>query len=474
MGWLVEDRGMCAALMAACGILLALRPTRGKARAVWIGLWTAGLINALALNLQEPNLLGANVAHHYLGAKYPFPYQDFYKLVQAALSKSQIGIRDLGHPSDLLYPDARSSRAYYIDLMRTAGVAFDPLAPLDELARRADESGAIARESERLLKQGLPAGQIDGFRHDVRLAVSGRRNRPLTDDFGFNGSPFYALVRQADPTLHLPFGRGTALLNLAWQILAVILLAWLGGKALGLDTNGRLAIGALIFASWDFVAFALPGLIFGELWLPIAVAVLAMRQRRAVAAGIAIAWAGLIKIFPLILALPMIVRLIRPSPGVGAQPRGLGVSLWSVRFVGACAVGVLVLGLVALLCGRSWLDFLHKITVEFQSGLLFDNNVSRRAVLEALGVHDSFLDPVLSLVALCALVMMFVDDGDKKFPAALARRSLVLLASLGWVVQSWLNYYTIAPFLLLPWYAQKHRMGAAVASGLSTLWESTP
>ncbi len=385
MGWI------CAALMAACGILLALRPARGKARAVWIGLWIVGLINALALNLQEPNLLGANVVHYYLGAKYPFPYEDFYKLVQAAQSKSQVGIRDLDHPSALLYPDARSRRAYHIDLMRTAGVAFDPLAPLDELERRAEESGAITRVSQRLLEQGLPAGQIDGFRQDVRLAVSGRRNRPLTDDFGFNGSPFYALVRHADPTLHFPFGRGTALLNLAWQILAVILLAWLVGRALGLDTDGRLAIGALLLASWDFVAFTLPGLIFGELWLPIAVAVLAMRQRRAVAAGVAIAWAGLIKIFPLILALPMIVRLIRPSPGVEAQPKGMGVSLWSLRLVGSCAVTVLVLGLVALLCGRSWLDFFHKIAIEFQSGLLFDNNVSRSAVAGAFGVHHSFI-----------------------------------------------------------------------------------
>jgi tetratricopeptide (TPR) repeat protein len=456
-------RAVCAVLMAAGGALLT-RPSSARwVRTAWIALWLAGLVHALALNLQETNLLGSNLAHYYLGSKYAFRYAEFYRLIQAAQAKPPIGIRDLDRPARLLRADPRAQRAYYIDLLRSTGVSFDPLWPLDSLAARARQSGALAGESERVLRQGLPPQRIADFRRDVLRAVSVRRPRPLTDDYGFNGSPFYALVRHLDPTLGRPFGPATAWLNLAWQIVASVLLVWIAGAALGLDTNGRLAVGGLLFASHDFVTFTLPGLVFGELWLPVALAALAVRRRRAGAAGVAVAWAGLVKLFPFVLALPAIVRLL---PVGRNRDRGAGAGVaatWSLRFLVACALAVPVLGGLAWLGGRSWGDFLHKITSEFQSASSMVNSVSRSAALLTLGLHDSPVNAVLAVAALVFLAAMFVGGRDEDFLAALPRRSLVLLAAMGWVVHGWLNYYFVAAYLLLPFYAREHRVGVAAA-----------
>jgi hypothetical protein len=129
----------------------------------------------------------------------------------------------------------------------------------------------VREEAERILREHLPPGEIEDFRRDVRLALLEENaerkiegeGRDITWDYGFNGSPFYALVRQVDPTLHRPFGRGTARLNLVWQMTAALLLCWITGLALGVGFTERTAMAALLFASWDFVGWALPGLIFG-------------------------------------------------------------------------------------------------------------------------------------------------------------------------------------------------------------------
>ena len=464
IGWTLDDRAVCAALMAAAGVLLALRPSPRAARTAWLVLLSAGMINAVALNLHAANPNNINYVHYYVGAKYPVPYGDFYKLVQAALGRPQLGVRDLDHPASTLRSDPHEQRAYYIDLLRADGAAFDPLAPLEPLARQAQESGAVGREADRILGRALPANRIEDFRRDVRAAVGGLTWQVLTADYGFNGSPFYAVVRHADPTLYRPFGRATAYLDLAWQMLATLLLAWWVGAALGLELHDRIAIAALVFASWDFVGFALPGLLFGEFWIPVAVAVWAMRRRRAVVAGAAIAWATLIKLFPLILLLRALARLVCPASPRAVAGSPSGARRWSLRLVGACALAAPALGFVSMLSGRSWADFLHKIATEFQAQSEMVNSVSLSAGLATLGVHDAPVTLALSLAALAFIVVMFLRDGDEAFMAALPRRSLVLIAAMAWLVHSWLNYYAVAPLLLLPFCAREHRAGAAVAA----------
>jgi len=457
--------------MAVGGILLAwpLRPR--PARIAWLCLLAAGLTNALVISLLPLNLVNINVVHHYLGAKYPFSYSSFYEVTNAALDRPQVLMRDLEHPPAVLRADPREQRAYYIDLMREAGVAFEPLVPLPLLKARAEMTGVLRDEAKRILAEHLPADEIERFRRDARLALveeGAERNiedegRDITWDYGFNGSPFYALVRQVDPTLHRPFGPGTARLNLAWQIAAALLLVWVAGAALGLEATERVAMAALLFASWDFVGWALPGLIFAGVWLPVALALLAMRRGWAFRAGFAIAWAGLIKLFPLLLLLPAGTRLLgHRRSGRGSRP-GAG-SAWALRLLAGCALGTVLLGFLALGSGRSWGDFLHKILVQFQSDAYLLNSVSLSQGLLTVGIHDSPVPRVLSALAFLVLAGMFVGGGDEGFRSALPRRSLVLLAAIGWLAHTWFNYYAIIPLLLLPLVAREHRRGAAAAA----------
>jgi hypothetical protein len=478
LGWVVDDRGICAILMAACGLLLAmqnrLRPRR--ARAAWAILLAAGVANALVLDLLPANLVNINTVHHYLGAKYVFAYDSFYSLIDAAIERPQVAMRDLERPPAMRRQDRREQRGYYVDLLRQEGVEFDPLASLPELRAQVEASGALGREAERILREGLPADHVEGFRRDVRLALLVERaerniedeGRDITWDYGFNGSPFYALARQIDPTLHRSFGRGTAWLNLAWQIAAALVMVWLTGKALDLDAGGRMAMAALLFASWDFVGWALPGMIFGEMWLAIAVALLALRRRRSALAGVAIAWAGLVKLFPFILVLPFVARSIATLGGShGAR---LGVVHGTARNVLAwCAGTAAILGFLSALGGRSWTDFLQKVVAQFLSEGYLLNSVSLSQALFALGIHGSPLPAIFSLASLAALGAMFLRGGDENFFASLPRQSLVLLGATGWLVHTWFDYYAIAPLLLLPVVAQRHRIGAALAAGAMSL-----
>ena len=47
----------------------------------------------------------------------------------------------------------------------------------------------------------------------------------------------------------------------------------------------------------------------------------------------------------------------------------------------------------------------------------------------------------------------------------------VVLAATGWLVKSWLNYYVIVPFMLLPLTARRHRVGtAAIATAMAAAY----
>ncbi len=477
LAWSLDDRAVCAALMAAGGALLALRPRPRLARLAWLALLVLGLANALAISLMPRNLVNINVVHYYLGAKYSFPYSSLYQLINASLERPQVGMRDLDHPPAVVREDPRAQRAYYIGLLRDRGGDFDPLAPLAELRRRADESGALRDEAERILRENLRADQIDEFRGDVHRALIIERaeeniraeGRNITWDYGFNGSPLYALVRRIDPTLHRPFGRETAWLNLGWQILAALVMAWATGLALGLDTNGRLAISALLFASWDFVGWALPGLIFAGMWLPVAMALLAMRRRHAPAAGVAIAWAGLIKLFPFILALPAGCRLLRTAWVRKRRPGESPAARWSCRLLVWCGLGVVVLASLALLSGRSWLEFSEKIFAQFQTKGYLLNSVSLSQLLMIAGIYSSPLLVLLPAAALFFLALLFLQRSDTDFATALPRRALLLLAATGWLVQTWFSYYAIVQLMLLPLLARRHRLAAAGMAGATAI-----
>src|ERR1051326_7469332 len=97
---LVADRAAAALLMLAAGILLTWPARARRTRAAWLALVGLGASYGLALNLQPVNFPNSNFAHYYLGAKYPVPYMETYRLLHAGEGRPQIGMRDLERPVD--------------------------------------------------------------------------------------------------------------------------------------------------------------------------------------------------------------------------------------------------------------------------------------------------------------------------------------------------------------------------------------
>lgn len=451
-----------AAFMAAGAALLAWRG-RARSRAIaWGALGVLALVYALALNLQPNNFPHSNFDHYYLGAKYPAPYTDTYRLIRAGEGEPQLAMRDLERPDHLVRETPAEQRAYLIDLLRRSGVEFDPLAPLDSLLGRARASGVIEAEARRILAADLPAGRIPAYRRDVRAALAAGQGPHITLDYGYNGSPFYGLLRRLDPTLHLPFGRGVAALGLVGQLAGLALVALLIRLALGLTGLETLAVMVLMLAGADFATFVMPGLVFTVVWAPLLVAAWALARRQFALAGTAIACAGLVKLFPFALLAVAAVPLARSLLTRNADGRRSAVTL-----LGTCVAATAALGALSLTSGRTWIEFAHKLHTEFQSSFEMINSVSVAAALATLGVpHGSPLYTLVALVALVPLAALYwkpaADHG-----ASVAARALVFTAGLAWVVKSWLNYYAVLPLALLPWLARRQRTpAAAIALGM--------
>jgi tetratricopeptide (TPR) repeat protein len=453
--WPIGERWFSGIAMLLASALLLSRSSGRATRIAWSFLLAAGIAYGVTLSLLPQNLVNINVAHHYLGAKYSIPYDRFYEVVHAALERPQLAMRDLRHPPAMLRDDPREQRAYLIDLLRAERQDFDAEAPFEALLNQAIGSGAIAREATSILAAALPAKEIPALRRDVHLIFSEHSaeanilhlGKSVAADYGYNGSPFYGFVRRLDPTLHLPFSPATARLNLVVQIAALLGIAWLAGEALDLVVEQRIATAALLFASWDLLGWALPGLILAGVWLPVALALVATRHHRSVETGASIAWAGLIKVFPFYLLLPFVIGSFRTRRAGRADRTA----------VASCAATASLLAFLALVDGHSWQSFFRKVLVQFQSETYLANGVGSQSWLLALGIHDSPVRPLLRVVAFVASGAMFFvrpSDGDRD---PLPRKMLVLLAATGLIVQTWFNYYAVAPLLLLPWLARRHR-----------------
>ncbi|PWB71565.1 hypothetical protein C3F09_07705 [candidate division GN15 bacterium] len=474
--WIDLNGLPCTIFMVVAAILLFVKMRDRTARVAWSILLAVSMIHGITISLLPDNWPGRGIVHYYIGAKYNFPYRAFYTLTSAATDRPQIVMHDLDHPPKIIRDSPSEQRAYFIDLLRSEHIDFDPTVSLPELRKLAEESGAVHREAEGILKANLPPDQIESFRRDVKAALIDKNpardiegiGNDIALDFGYNGSPFYSLVRHLDPTLYLPFGTGTAAVNLVWQLMALAASIWLMGIALGLGTTDRIAVGALFFASWDYVAWNLPGLSFAGFWLPIAVALWAVSRNRPVIGGAAVAWAGLIKLFPYaLLLLPgveMIRSLWRRLRRATARPEWK----WSVTFVAATVAATLVLGGISELAGRSWVDFMGKILAQFSSEDYVGGNVSIGQVLIALGIFKSPITIVLRLIGLAAFVwFLWNTDSTESRP----RLFLIVLAAMPWFVSFWFNYYTMAPLVLLPLIAKSNRLGAAMcAAGLALVF----
>jgi len=455
--------------------LLVMRPPRRPLRA-WGVVAIVGLVYALGLNLQPANFPNSNFLHYYMGAKYPVPYNETYRVLLAGQDRPQVGMRDLRDPVHLERESVVEQRAYYLGLLRHAPAGFDPLASLDSLAARARDSGALAAEAESILAAHVPGPRREAFRRDAHVVAMASQGPRVTVDYGYNGSPFYGWLRQADPMLHRPLDPAAGVEQLLWQLLGVVLVAQLVGGALGYSPMERLAAATLCLVSMDFASFALPGLIFTEVWVPVAIAAWAAARRRWVLAGAAIAVAGLVKLFPVALLLAVGVPLVRSflpaSRGEDrAAPRRRALELGAGFVLTTVVFGALSSG-----SGRNWMEFAGKISVEFHSQLNMANNVSLAALLISGGVSDTSLLLVAAAGAAgLAVAAMFWGREDERFVDALPRRMLVLSLATGLLARSWLNYYVVIPFLLVPWVARRRpRAAAAILLAMAAVYALPP
>jgi Tfp pilus assembly protein PilF/FtsH-binding integral membrane protein len=457
--WFPADRAPCALLLLAGALVYALRPAPRVARAAWTLLLIAAVSHALVLSLRPQNLINNNNLQQYLGAKYVFRYPVFQSLLNAARGEPQLAVRDLEHPGVILREDPRARRAYYIDLLRAEQVPFDPFSSMEDLRRACAASGALRREADRILSHELEAGRIESFRRDVQAAAPHLQWADITTDYGFNGSPFYALLRHLDPTLYQPFGRIAAIVGLLWQALSVGLVVWILHRTFRLDATERIATAALVFSSWDFTGYALPGLTFAGLWISVAAAGWAVRHGHCARAGACIASAGLLKLYPFILLLPSIMVLAahpwrrRPVLERERATRKAWITL------GACALAVLAMGAISTVGGRSWGDFFSKIAAQFGSGLYIINSVSVTHFLHALGVEHSvivWIVPATFLGILCLVDGRAMQGEEKAF------HLWAFAACAGLVTHVWFNYYAMAPLFLVPLLARRHRPAAVV------------
>lgn len=142
LAWLA-DRAASTLLMLAAAALLAWPMSFRRARMAWAMLVVLVVAYGLALNLQAVNFPHSNFIHYYLGAKYPAPYADTYRLIHAGQGRPQIGMRDLEHPQDLvrngtwLAPQDGAAR-------RRRAIALASLGRLDEGLREFARAVALA------------------------------------------------------------------------------------------------------------------------------------------------------------------------------------------------------------------------------------------------------------------------------------------------------------------------------------------
>jgi tetratricopeptide (TPR) repeat protein len=266
------------------------------------------------------------------------------------------------------------------------------------------------------------------------------------DDFGFNGSPLYTLIRRIDPSLYRLFGPRVCLVNLAWQWAALFLMAFLAGRILQWTREDTLLFVALVLASWDYTGWALNGLIAAGWMLPAMLALWGFHRRNPALAGFGIAWAGLIKLFPFVLILPPAVLVARQVLSRHTTP----ASKEALKTLAACAVFTAALAAISSLTGLSWTEFFQKILIQFQDSSYLNNSAGISSVLLALGLKKSLSIMLPQATVFFALLWILWMRREEDLRARLPSVSLLLLASMPWLTQTWLNYYAIVGLFLLP------------------------
>jgi tetratricopeptide (TPR) repeat protein len=173
-------------------------------------------------------------------------------------------------------------------------------------------------------------------------------------------------------------------------------------------------------------------------------------------AGFGIAWAGLIKLFPFVLILPLAVVVVRQI--LSRQITATGKE--AMKALAACAVSTAVLAAVSSLTGQSWTEFFQKISVQFQDSSYLNNSVGISNIFLTLGLEKSLSIILPQATVFFALLWILWMKKEEDLRERLPAVSLLLLASMAWLTQTWFNYYAVIGFFLIPGLLRRNRRAA--------------
>lgn len=297
---------------------------------------------------------GWNVYHYYMGSKY-FPELGYGELYSAHLAADEEGGgRDYG------FVEKARSMATYAETPRA------------ELLRRFDRRALFTE------------ARWQAFRRDVhafRPLLDEEKWRGVLLDLGYHPSPAWTVIGTPFANLVSVRGRGWWWLvnsDLLLHVLCLAAMLW----AFGLRPTAAavLWVAAVPLNSGNFA-----GAFLRHDWLHSAILAVALYRRgHPASAGVALSWGAMTRIFPGVLALPIVLRavaaLVRGGPRAVSPAHG--------RFAVVLTVACALLFGASHLTGRGvrawpeWIDIISK------HGHLHPATSNRRVGVGRLVLHD--------------------------------------------------------------------------------------
>lgn len=396
----------------------------------------------------------SNFCHYYLGAKYQIEYLDFYEVILAGSGKPLVDYRDLkGSPAfgiANIFPQQK--REYYLRLLDKFNVKHPPQLSTPLLKKLCGQNDLFRKHGQLLLSDaGYSSERQKLLGEDVRSANINVR------DCGFNGTPFYVLLRQLDPFLHLPLSinsfRFSVLLELVLLVFSGVLLA----KAFRLGTTGFLLFFILVLSSWDFYNWNIPGLPAMAWFFPVAVSLFFLTRERYVGAGLACSVSVLLKIFPGLILLPAMASLAFRK----ARKAPLFRDGKEIIFLATAATTILALAVVAQ-TQADWIAWIEKIRGQFASGAFFAPNdicfykTWHHASIDFPGSQQLAVGVVWATRALLAVFLLYLA-GRRPDGKTLALGGIASLAMMPWISNEYLQYYSFPNALILAIFYKERR-----------------
>ncbi len=424
--YLVHHRLICAILAFILLCVDMAVSGRSRSRAL-VFLTLAGLCNAFVFHVFHCDPVPSNFSHYYLGSKFVLPNEELYRLVAAGRDE---------------LPFFESDRRRRFAALELLGGPFRPDLRPDATTAELEETCRREGRFRELLvgffgdREESPA-RIEEFRRDCQASFI------QFQDAGFNASPWYILVRNLDPTLHLPLSRGAFFFSLLAQVIGLWVCIRLVAKALDFDHEEEMLAGALFLCCWDYSGWTLSGLVGAGWFLPVCATLFGYRRRLAFLTGLGVAWGTCVKLFPFVLLVPALMVAL-PSPGgapaAAESPErrfGARTVIWTL-FLTAIMVAV------SEPIGNSWMGFLGKIT-DLRPGVNCYGLTQVFLSFGYAGVGTTFQLAVMAAVVAAIVFFGLPRDGSGQNRLPLA--ALFCITSTGWLAWSWLSYYCL---VLLP------------------------